>query len=126
MITIKNITKTYNGIRILKNINYEFKKGLYLITGSSGKGKTTLLNIINGIDKKYSGQVSVKEEIFYFRDKDNLPSELKVQEIYKLYEDINNIKLKKYFDIVETKKTKKLSIGEKQLVVLNLILNNQH
>ena len=82
MITIKNITKMYNGIRILKNISYEFKKGLYLITGSSGKGKTTLLNIISGVDKKYSGQVSVKEEIFYFRDKDNLPSELKVQEIY--------------------------------------------
>ena len=126
MIKIRNINKKYNNIRVLKNISYDFKKGLNLIGGASGKGKTTLLNILGGVDKNFEGKIRTTEEILYFRDKDNLPSELTVKEIYFLFEEANEIKIKDYFGIKRlfNKKTKKLSLGELQLVILNMVLNS--
>ena len=44
---IVNLFKYYGDNIILDNINLEIKnKGLYLIYGDSGQGKTTLFNII--------------------------------------------------------------------------------
>ncbi len=57
-LTLINITKKYASKNILKNFGYNFKeKGLYVIFGESGIGKTTLLRIICGFDKKFDGQV---------------------------------------------------------------------
>ena len=47
MIIVKNVYKKYDDKYILKNFSYKFENGLYLISGSSGKGKTTLLNILS-------------------------------------------------------------------------------
>lgn len=47
---------------IIDDLTIEFPKfGLYGITGTSGCGKTTLLNIINGIEKVTKGQVRVDD-----------------------------------------------------------------
>lgn len=126
MIEIKNVYKKYNGNNVIKNMNYKFKKGLYLITGSSGKGKTTLLNIIGGKDRKYKGEVAVNGSLLYFSDKGNLPSNLTVKEVFYLFEQINQIKIKEYFNVKDiiNKKTNKLSLGELQLILLILVLNS--
>lgn len=47
---------------IFKNLNYEFKQGVfYAILGDSGSGKTTLLSILSGMDSQTSGSVEFKE-----------------------------------------------------------------
>lgn len=61
MIKITNIDKTYrNGemeLRVLKNINFEVKKGEFLaIMGSSGSGKSTMMNILGCLDNEYQGE----------------------------------------------------------------------
>jgi ABC-type sugar transport system ATPase subunit len=49
-IKIKNLSYSRNGIPLLENINFIIeKKETGVIKGESGKGKTTLLNIINGL-----------------------------------------------------------------------------
>ena len=48
---------------IFKNINYRFEKGIYILQGESGIGKTTLLNMIYGYKKPLSGVLSVQEKI---------------------------------------------------------------
>ena len=96
MIKVKNLSKKYERL-IIKNFNYEFSKGLYLVVGESGKGKTTLLNILGGIDKNFEGKISVSGEVLYF--KDSLPSDLLVKEAFYLFESSNNLKIKYYFDI---------------------------
>ena len=49
MIELKNITKSYNGERVLKGINLEIRDGEFLsIMGESGSGKSTLLNVMGG------------------------------------------------------------------------------
>ena len=58
MIKLKNLSKTFGRKVIFENINFEFDDvGLYLIKGESGRGKTTLLRIIAGLDTSYKGEV---------------------------------------------------------------------
>lgn len=55
---IENLSKNFGEKQILRDFSYEFQDcGLYIITGDSGIGKTTLLRIISGFDKKYTGSV---------------------------------------------------------------------
>ena len=59
MLEIKNLSKSFGKKEIFSDFSYKFaERGLYRIKGDSGVGKTTLLRIIAGIDKKYSGYVS--------------------------------------------------------------------
>ncbi len=62
MIKLEKICKSYTEgdkkIEILKNISYQFpSSGFVFITGKSGEGKSTLLNIIGGLDRQTSGDV---------------------------------------------------------------------
>lgn len=77
MLVLKNIVKDYtlgqkDSVRALKDISVAFEKsGFVSILGQSGCGKTTLLNIIGGLDKYTSGDllidgISTKD----YKDKD--------------------------------------------------------
>tara|TARA_B100000424_G_C22892894_1_gene474972 strand:- start:212 stop:1147 length:936 start_codon:yes stop_codon:yes gene_type:complete len=62
-IIIKDLSKTYdNGFQALNKINLNIKKGeIFAMLGPNGAGKTTLINIICGIVKPSSGNVSVEK-----------------------------------------------------------------
>ncbi len=67
IVTLKNISKKYtvNSVEqvVLDAVNYDFKCAITtFVLGSSGSGKSSLLNIIAGLDNQYSGEV-------YFRAK---------------------------------------------------------
>ena len=64
MLRLKNITKDYGGadntVHALKGISLDFRKNEFVsILGQSGCGKTTLLNIIGGLDKYTSGDLEI-------------------------------------------------------------------
>jgi len=60
-IVLEDIYKRFNEKTIFENFSLEVNKGEYLsIMGESGKGKTTLLNIIGMIDKPDSGTVIIQ------------------------------------------------------------------
>lgn len=64
MLSLKNITKDYivgdNTVQALKGVSIEFRENEFVsILGQSGCGKTTLLNIIGGLDRYTDGDMSI-------------------------------------------------------------------
>lgn len=60
MIDIKNITKSFGQLQVLKGIDLHIDKGeVVSIVGPSGAGKTTLLQIIGTLDKPDTGDIVI-------------------------------------------------------------------
>ncbi|HOH58953.1 MAG TPA: ATP-binding cassette domain-containing protein [Bacilli bacterium] len=60
-IKAENICKKFGDQEILTNLNLEINDGDFIcITGESGKGKTTLLNIMGMLDAPDSGNICIK------------------------------------------------------------------
>lgn len=58
MIEVKNITKSFEGRPVLKNISTVFEDGkTNLIIGRSGSGKTVMIKNIIGLMRPDSGQI---------------------------------------------------------------------
>ena len=58
LLTVKNLTKTYNKKNVLKNINFSVEeKEIVSIIGPSGSGKSTLLRCINRMVTPTSGEI---------------------------------------------------------------------
>ena len=76
MLKLENITKDYkvgdSVVHALKGISIEFRKSEFVsILGQSGCGKTTLLNIIGGLDRYTSGNLIINgKSTKDFKDKD--------------------------------------------------------
>lgn len=62
MIDIKNITKSFGSLQVLKGIDLHIGKGeVVSIVGPSGAGKTTLLQIIGTLDRPDTGSIQIND-----------------------------------------------------------------
>ena len=60
MIDLKNITKSFGSLQVLKGIDLHINEGeVVSIVGPSGAGKTTLLQIMGTLDEADGGSVSI-------------------------------------------------------------------
>ena len=58
MISVKDLTKNFEGVDVLKGINIEINKGdVMCVIGPSGSGKSTFLRCLNLLEKPTSGQI---------------------------------------------------------------------
>ncbi|MGE5172731.1 MAG: ABC transporter ATP-binding protein [Betaproteobacteria bacterium] len=56
IIEIKNLTKTYPGVKAVDNVSLSIKQGIcFGLLGPNGAGKTTLIEIVEGIQKPDAG-----------------------------------------------------------------------
>ncbi len=144
-IEVKNLSKSYNGIKVLDNFNVIVKKGeVFGLLGANGAGKSTSVECILGTRKADSGSVSVlgtnphssREELFemvgvQFQES-TFHNKIKVCELcevtYALYKNPTNYEdLLVKFGLKEHSKKyiEDLSGGQKQrlFIVLALIPN---
>lgn len=70
MIEIRNITKSYDSLQVLKGIDLDIVPGeVVSIVGPSGAGKTTLLQIIGSLDRPDTGSVKYdNSDIFSLKE----------------------------------------------------------
>ena len=91
VIELKGVTKSFkkNNVKVLKNINFVFKKGkIYSLTGPSGSGKSTLLNILSMIDRPTRGNLFINTKKINF-DKIEINDQIRARNIGIIYQDSN-------------------------------------
>ena len=60
MIQLRNITKSFGSLQVLKGIDLDIQQGeIVSIVGPSGAGKTTLLQIMGTLDKADTGTIQI-------------------------------------------------------------------
>ncbi|MBA7513327.1 Methionine import ATP-binding protein MetN [subsurface metagenome] len=65
MIEIRNVSKVFNSVYVLKNISVTFEQGqTNLIIGQSGSGKTVLLKAIVGLHDVDEGEILYEDVVF--------------------------------------------------------------
>ena len=77
LVSLRNITKTFgkdeNQVQVLKGVNLDIREGEFLvILGESGCGKSTMLNIIGGMDQPTSGSVIFEDKDYAKADEEEL------------------------------------------------------
>ena len=66
ILKLKNISKSFNKVEVLKDINLNIQKGKIIsLLGKSGSGKSTLLNIIAGFETSDSGEMNINNKIIF-------------------------------------------------------------
>ena len=71
MIKLNNLTVAYNDNTVISDLTYEFAKGSTAITGSSGIGKTSLINAILSL-VPYKGTIESDEKYSVVFQEDRL------------------------------------------------------
>lgn len=140
MIEVDKIYKKFGKNEVLKGIDLQInKKGVFAVLGPNGSGKTTLIKCILGMVIPNKGTIRIhgesiarnwqyRKKIDYLPQIANFPTNLSVEELFKMIKDLRNKKdvdetpyikrfgLQEYMD----KKLGNLSGGTKQKV--NLVL----
>ena len=81
-IKIENLSKSFNGKRILKEINLELPEyGIFGILGKNGAGKTTLLATLMGLVTPTSGEIKIFNKCLR-KDKFDILNEINFQSPY--------------------------------------------
>ncbi|MBC2580732.1 ABC transporter ATP-binding protein [Clostridium sp. DJ247] len=143
MIEAKNVSKVFEDLEALKNVNIHVNKGsIYGLVGSNGAGKTTLIKTLVGIYKQDEGSVHINGEAVF----ENVDIKLKMvfipdalyffsqysikdmakfyKRIYPSWNDERYEKLKEAFNIEENKKIHRLSKGMQRQVAFWLALSS--
>ena len=69
ILEMKNITKTFPGVKALDNVNLKVEEGeIHALVGENGAGKSTLMNVLSGIYPygTYEGDIIYKGEVCKF------------------------------------------------------------
>ena len=93
IITVDKVNKTYkNGsleLQVLKNISFKVQKGEFLaIMGSSGSGKSTMMNILGCLDNQYEGRY-ILDGIDISKSTENELSEIRNKKIGFIFQSFN-------------------------------------
>ena len=133
---VERLCKSYVYSRVLKEVSFHIKEGMYGLLGKNGAGKTTLMKILAGILEKGSGEIyfdgsevkdinEVRHRIGYIPQKFSFYPNMTVFEIMDYFSVLNKVKkdkkgkIEKLLDLVhlvgqEHTKTKNLSGEMKQ------------
>ena len=121
---ISNLNKSFGKNVIFENFSVEFADGkINYIMGKSGIGKTTLLRILSGLDKSYTGEIDMQGKIAYVFQEPRLFPTINVVENVRIVNENSSNDPEVYLDYVDLNGCKdmmpsELSGGMKMRVAL--------
>lgn len=71
ILEMRNITKTFPGVKALDNVNFKVKDGeIHALVGENGAGKSTLMKVLSGVYPfgTYTGDILYRGKVCEFRD----------------------------------------------------------
>ena len=71
LLDMRNITKSFPGVKALNNVNLQVKKGeIHALVGENGAGKSTLMKVLSGVypNGSYSGEIHYNGKLCEFKD----------------------------------------------------------
>ena len=71
LLEMKNITKTFPGVKALDNVNFQVEEGeIHALVGENGAGKSTLMNVLSGIYPygTYEGDIIYEGKVCEFHN----------------------------------------------------------
>ena len=127
MVELRNISKSFSSKKVLRDVNLKLEKGkVYGLFGPNGVGKTTLLKIMAGYNKKTSGEYLIDDQEFTYKDKNNITfisdkeifyGWMKVRDAvlyYKdFFEDFDEEKCEKLLNLMKLEMEEKINILSK-------------
>ena len=85
---VRNISKSFPGVRALENISLSVKAGtVHVLCGENGAGKSTLMKIINGVYKPDGGQIFIDGVLVHIRN----PIQARKAGISMIFQELNYI-----------------------------------
>ena len=64
ILEVKNVTKKFNGLPVIQNFDFSIAAGeIVTLVGKSGTGKTTLMRLINNLEKADSGTIKIGNQL---------------------------------------------------------------
>ena len=139
---VRNLTKDYDGHTVLNNISFDIPAGKIVgLLGPNGCGKTTLIKILTGLIKDYTGVVKVggrrigitsKAHLAYLPDNTYFPGRFRTIDCIKYYadffEDFDKIKATQFasdFGLDLNQRVKTMSKGMQEKLQLLVVMSRK-
>ncbi len=99
VLTIRELSKSFDGMTLFKNLNFEVKRGERIaIIGNNGTGKTTILKMINGLLTPDDGEIRLGSKVhigYYDQEHQVLHMDKTLfDELQDTYPDMNNTQIR--------------------------------
>ena len=116
MLKVENLNKSFGDKQVLKNINFQVEKGdIFMVTGQSGVGKTTLIRCLCELEIYDSGKIifSDSEE----KNNNNIGLVFQNFNLFSHFSVMKNI----IYPLIKVKKMNQLQAKEKATSLLELL-----
>ncbi len=88
LIEIRNLSKTFPGVKALDSVNFTLRKGeVHGLMGENGAGKSTLIKVLTGLYQRDGGEILLESKPFHA----SRPQEANNAGISTLYQEVNLI-----------------------------------